>query len=125
MLTPSTSWWPGVWLVFFLNMVSAILWLSYSPVPDLSKFYFGGVSRLNWMNISFFLSYFPGTVISSYALDIKGIRQTLITGVSLQFFGSILRFFAFFFNETDLTFAFSLAGHAILALGMRASFSLK
>ncbi|XP_068451526.1 solute carrier family 49 member A3 isoform X2 [Clinocottus analis] len=85
------------WLVLLvlclLNCSNATLWLTFAPVADQSaKFLSVSLEQVNWLSLVYMVMAIPLSFLTTWMLDVLGLRTTLILGAWLNMFGALLRF---------------------------------
>ncbi len=91
------------WLMLFLfsllEFANAILWVTFSPISDVTQHYFANspyntVSAVNMLANIFLILYLPGTILGSITLKKYGLKNALILGGVLTSIGSFIRYIA-------------------------------
>lgn len=109
-----------------LDMCNAILFVTFAPISNISKNYFGGSdssygssSAVNMLATMFLILYPVGTVIGLIFQKRYGLKHTLVFAGSINAFGALLRLLAAIY-QNDLgdggCYALMLLGQSIAAL---------
>jgi len=96
------------WLVLGLfclsEAVSALLWVTFSPISNLAQDYFGrgyygSTTSINMLANIFLILYGPGTMLSVYCMKHLKLRATLVLAGSLTLLGAFIRYIAALNND--------------------------
>lgn len=98
--------WLMLLLFSMLEFANAILWVTFSPISDVTQHYFAHspyntVSAVNMLANIFLILYLPGTILGSITLKRYGLKNALILGGALTSIGSFIRYIAVI-NHTAL-----------------------
>lgn len=116
--TPS----PWRWLVLLLfslnNASNAFLWISFSPiVVTTAQGFQVSQAAVNWLSLVFLVLFFPGTLLTSFAIDRYGTRWTLIIASCLNCLGAWLRYIGLVSNLSHSGgFAIALVGQSLASM---------
>ena len=88
----ASRWW--MLLVFSLSTaMSAILWITFAPIANLTQSYYNVDSTyVNGLSIVFMVAYVPFTVISSWVFRRYGVRRGFFLASALNMLSGLLRF---------------------------------
>ena len=78
----------------FLNIANSQLWVSFSPISDLTEDFFGhwgGASAVNMLAVTYSIMYLPGTVLGAVSIKSMDIRGALLLAGALTVAGSFIR----------------------------------
>ena len=83
--------WMILFVYGFLNIANSQLWVSFSPISDLTEDFFshlGGATAVNMLAVTYSVMYLPGTVLGALSIKRMDIRGALLlvtmTSSSLQ-----------------------------------------
>ncbi|KAF9921612.1 hypothetical protein FBU30_008313 [Linnemannia zychae] len=110
----------GLFAIFFLNISSGFVWLTYSAIPTQAMAFLNcSGSIINLTSILYFIAYVFMIPISGWISENQGIKWSLIFGATLQIVGSWIRFFGTFIDSTSKKpegrLALTLVGQIIAA----------
>ncbi len=105
-------------------MANAILFVTFAPISNISKNYFGGgyygtSSAVNMLATMFLILYPLGTVIGIVYMKYYGLRSTLVFAGSINAFGALLRLLAAIYHDElgdGGCYSLMLLGQSIAAL---------
>lgn len=116
------------WLMLFLfsilEFANAVLWVTFSPISDVTQHYFekapyNTASAVNMLANIFLILYLPGTILGSITIKKYGLKNALLLGGVLTSIGSFIRYVAVI-NNTELgdegTYYLILFGQALSSL---------
>jgi FLVCR family MFS transporter 7 len=85
------------------GVANALILLSWSPISDLASDYWNGlsISLINLLAVTFQILYLPGTMLSLKAMQIGGLRYTMLLGGALTFCGCFFRWLATYIYDND------------------------
>lgn len=85
------------------GVANALVLLSWSPISDLASDYWDGlsISLINLLAVTFQVLYLPGTMLSLKAMQVGGLRYTMLLGGALTFSGCFFRWLATYVYEND------------------------
>jgi FLVCR family MFS transporter 7 len=85
------------------GVANALVLLSWSPISDLASDYWNGlsISLINLLAVTFQILYLPGTMLSLRAMQIGGLRYTMLLGGALTFSGCFFRWLATYVYENN------------------------
>lgn len=102
--------WVALALFSSLLLCNALLWVTFSPISDITQHYFdsdgyyGSATGVNMLANIFLILYTPGTFIAVLAMKYLKPRKSLLLAGGLTAFGALLRYLAGLF-EDDLSTA--------------------
>ncbi|XP_033756588.1 solute carrier family 49 member A3-like isoform X1 [Pecten maximus] len=104
-------------VVSILNLSNAMVWITFSPIADLTAVYYKINSfQVNILSLVFLIASIPFGLTASWILDTFGLRASLLTAAWLNGIGSLLRNFSTFdFIPDDSKFAVLLVGQILAA----------
>ncbi|XP_021340463.1 major facilitator superfamily domain-containing protein 7-b-like, partial [Mizuhopecten yessoensis] len=104
-------------VVSILNLSNAMVWITFSPIADLTTVYYNIDSfQVNILSLVFLIASIPFGLTASWILDTFGLRASLLTAAWLNGIGSLLRNFSTFdFVPGDSKFAVLLVGQILAA----------
>ncbi|XP_064629895.1 solute carrier family 49 member A3-like [Lineus longissimus] len=75
-----------------LNASNAMLWISFSPIANITAEFYGvDTMAVNWLSLVFLVASIPCGFFATWLLDSLGLRTGLITGAWINLIGSVLR----------------------------------
>ncbi len=116
--------WVILGIFCLLDLCNAILFVTFAPISNISKNYFGGgyygsSSAVNMLATMFLILYPLGTVIGIVFMKYFRLRNTLILAGSINAFGALLRLLAAVYHEQlgdGGCYSLMLLGQSIAAL---------
>eukprot|EP00977_Amphora_coffeiformis_P024035 scaffold14974_cov195-Amphora_coffeaeformis.AAC.42 len=108
----ASRWW--MLLVYALSTAtSAILWITFSPVADLTQTYYNvDTAHVNGLSIVFMGAYVPFTMVSSWVFSRYGIRRGFVVASVLNLLAGGMRY-----ASTATTIIHSSPSFAMLMMG--------
>lgn len=98
--------WYALAIFCALEMANALLWVTFSPISDITQHYFGSstyygsTTGVNMMANIFLILYTPGTIISVLSMKYLKPRKALLYAGLLTGVGALLRYLAALFDST-------------------------
>eukprot|EP01136_Pigoraptor_vietnamica_P017044 Opistho-1_new@61670 len=110
------SRWLMLFIVCVLNISNAALWISFSPIADITSAYYDrSLTLVNLLSQIFMICYLPLGFTSSWALDDKGLRYGVLIGAVLNFVGAWVRYVSDFVPGRDGSFGVLFVGQTLAA----------
>lgn len=100
------------------SALNGMMFFTYAPISSFaSEYYDAPTSAVNGFAISFMVLYLPGSVLSSFLIQKKGLRSCMVAGAVLNAAGAALRYGACFLPASHyVRFAVALLGQSLAGL---------
>ena len=68
-------------LFSLLSFLNAFMWITFSPIEELTRNYYGmSDTAVNMLSVVFMILFLPGSILSSYLINVGGLRRSICTG---------------------------------------------
>jgi hypothetical protein len=97
--------WVALSIFCALVMANALLWVTFSPISDITQHYFGSnsfygsITGVNMMANIFLILYTPGTVLAVLSMKFFKPRKALLLAAVLTTVGALLRYLACLYDN--------------------------
>ncbi|KAK2180634.1 hypothetical protein NP493_434g00008 [Ridgeia piscesae] len=103
-------------VVALLNVSNGMLWITFSPIADVTAAYYGvGDMAVNWLSLIFLVVCIPLGLVAAWLLDTLGLRTGIVLAAWVNIAGSVLRVVSCLPMSHDHRFALVLSGQALAA----------
>ncbi|KAI0211863.1 Solute carrier family 49 member A3 [Lamellibrachia satsuma] len=120
--TPSSGYrvykrrWLVLAVVALLNISNGMLWITFSPIADVTAAYYDvGDMAVNWLSLIFLVVCIPLGLFAAWLLDTLGLRTGIVLAAWVNIAGAVLRVVSCLHISHDHRFALVLTGQAMAA----------
>ncbi|XP_074641190.1 solute carrier family 49 member A3-like isoform X2 [Tubulanus polymorphus] len=100
-----------------LNLSNAMLWISFSPIADVTaEFYHVDSMSVNWLSLVYLIACIPFGVVASWLIDSVGLRASLLTGAVFNITGCVIRLISGMAFVSNHAFLFAMIGQCLCAV---------
>lgn len=105
-------------IVAIANITNQIVWASFASISATSALYYETTSLgITMMSLIYMITFLPSSPVSSWVLEEKGIRHSIIIGTCATFLGAFVKWISTFAQGGTAKYAICFLGQTIAGIG--------